>query len=142
MIRPQRPVVGGTGFSPQWDLIGTLLFKTQLFKSLAGVILDRRRAAANPLLESGVASHSADGTMSDEQQRQLAREKRREERRRLLASGPPSPCISVCQIDPKTGWCIGCHRTIDEIRDWIISPPDERQKILDALPARRSGSSG
>ncbi len=80
--------------------------------------------------------------MSDEEQRQLAREKRREERRRLLASGPPSPCISVCQIDPKTGWCIGCHRTIDEIRDWIISPPDERQKILDALPARRSGSAG
>jgi predicted Fe-S protein YdhL (DUF1289 family) len=44
----------------------------------------------------------------------------------------------VCQIDPKTGWCIGCHRTIDEIRDWIISPPEERQKILDALPARRN----
>ena len=70
--------------------------------------------------------------MSDEQQRQLAREKRREERRRLLASGPPSPCISVCQIDPKTGWCIGCHRTIDEIRDWIIShagraPEDPRR---------------
>jgi predicted Fe-S protein YdhL (DUF1289 family) len=80
--------------------------------------------------------------MNDEQQRQLAREKRREERRRLLASGPPSPCISVCQIDPKTGWCIGCHRTIDEIRDWIISTPDDRQRILDALPARRSGSAG
>jgi uncharacterized protein len=106
------------------------------------VILDRRRAAANPLLESGVASITEPaGTMSDEEQRQLAREKRREERRRLLASGPPSPCISVCQIDPKTGWCIGCHRTIDEIRDWIISPPDERQKILDALPARRRGDS-
>lgn len=71
-----------------------------------------------------------------EKQRQLAREKRREERRRLLMSGPPSPCISVCQIDPKTGWCIGCHRTIDEIRDWIISTPEERHRILDALKAR------
>jgi hypothetical protein len=82
--------------------------------------------------------------MSDvtEEQRRLAREKRREERRRLLASGPPSPCISVCQIDPKTGWCIGCHRTIDEIRDWIISTPEERQKILDALAVRRSGGAG
>ena len=57
----------------------------------------------------------------------------------LLASGPPSPCISVCQIDPATGWCIGCRRSIDEIRDWIISTPEERQKILDALPARRAG---
>jgi predicted Fe-S protein YdhL (DUF1289 family) len=77
--------------------------------------------------------------MSDvtEEDRRLAREKRREERRRLLASGPPSPCISVCQIDPMTGWCIGCYRNIDEIRDWIILPPDERQKILDALAARK-----
>jgi uncharacterized protein len=72
-----------------------------------------------------------------ERERQLAREKRREERRRLLASGPPSPCISVCQIDPKSGWCIGCLRTIDEIRDWIISTPDERHRILGALKARR-----
>jgi uncharacterized protein len=76
---------------------------------------------------------------SSEEQRRRAREKRREERRRLLASGPPSPCISVCQIDPATGRCIGCHRTIDEIRDWIISTPEDRQKILDALPGRRSG---
>jgi uncharacterized protein len=72
-----------------------------------------------------------------EQERQLAREKRREERRRLLASGPPSPCISVCQMDPVTGWCIGCQRTLDEIRDWIISTPEQRQKILDAIAERR-----
>ncbi|HEX6091779.1 MAG TPA: hypothetical protein VFZ07_00415 [Dongiaceae bacterium] len=38
-----------------------------------------------------------------EDQCRLACEKRREERRRLLASGPPSPCINVCQIDSKTG---------------------------------------
>jgi len=109
------------------------------------VILDRRRAAANPHVDSGDSGAASitdsAGMMSDvpEEQRRLAREKRREERRRLLASGPPSPCISVCQIDPKTGWCIGCHRTIDEIRDWIISTPDERRKILDALAVRRSG---
>jgi predicted Fe-S protein YdhL (DUF1289 family) len=78
---------------------------------------------------------------STEEQRRIAREKRREERRRLLASGPPSPCISVCQIDPTTGCCIGCHRTIDEIRDWIISTPEDRQRILDALPQRRGRAS-
>jgi len=77
---------------------------------------------------------------SSEEQRRLAREKRREERRRLLASGPPSPCISVCQIDPQTGWCIGCRRTIDEIRDWIIMLPDERQAVLQRLAERRGGT--
>jgi predicted Fe-S protein YdhL (DUF1289 family) len=48
----------------------------------------------------------------------------------------------VCQLDDRTGWCIGCSRTIDEIRDWIISTPEERQRILDALAARRSENAG
>jgi predicted Fe-S protein YdhL (DUF1289 family) len=70
----------------------------------------------------------------------LAREKRREERRRLLASGPASPCISVCQMDNKTGYCIGCLRTIDEIRDWIISTPDERHLILARIAERKAAA--
>ncbi len=69
--------------------------------------------------------------------RRRHREQRRAERLRLLASGPPSPCISVCQMDDATGWCLGCKRTIDEIREWMIMPPDERQRVLDALPGRR-----
>jgi predicted Fe-S protein YdhL (DUF1289 family) len=68
----------------------------------------------------------------------LARQERRAERMRLLASGPPSPCISVCQMDPMTGYCIGCTRTIDEIRDWIISTPDERNAILARINERRA----
>jgi predicted Fe-S protein YdhL (DUF1289 family) len=80
------------------------------------------------------------GSRDFEAERQAARERRRAERRRLLASGPPSPCVSVCQMDPLTGYCVGCLRTIDEIRDWIISTPDERQKILDVLPGRKERS--
>jgi predicted Fe-S protein YdhL (DUF1289 family) len=68
----------------------------------------------------------------------LSREQRRAERMRLLNSGPPSPCISVCQMDPLTGFCIGCTRTIDEIRDWIISNPDERNAILAKITERRA----
>ena len=29
----------------------------------------------------------------------------------------PSPCISVCTLDDAHGRCIGCLRTIEEIRD-------------------------
>ena len=72
-----------------------------------------------------------------EDERQRAREKRRAERRELLASGPPSPCVSVCQMDPFTGYCMGCLRTIDEIRDWIISTPVEREAILARIAERR-----
>lgn len=72
------------------------------------------------------------------------REQRRAERLRMLRSGPPSPCISVCTIDEKTGWCLGCARTIDEIRDWLIMTPEQKQALLEALAqrqaARRAGS--
>ncbi len=66
-----------------------------------------------------------------------ARARRRAERQRLIASGPRSPCISVCQLDDRTGWCIGCQRTIEEIRDWIIMAPEERHQVLERLAERR-----
>jgi predicted Fe-S protein YdhL (DUF1289 family) len=30
----------------------------------------------------------------------------------------PSPCISVCRMDPVTELCEGCLRTLDEIAAW------------------------
>jgi predicted Fe-S protein YdhL (DUF1289 family) len=40
----------------------------------------------------------------------------------VLASGPqeivPSPCISVCRMDRERGWCSGCLRTLEELREW------------------------
>ncbi len=30
----------------------------------------------------------------------------------------PSPCVSVCRMDPENGFCQGCLRTIDEIIAW------------------------
>ncbi|HEY2889707.1 MAG TPA: DUF1289 domain-containing protein [Dongiaceae bacterium] len=73
----------------------------------------------------------------DTEARRRQRKQRRADRLRLLASGPPSPCISVCQMDDATGWCLGCKRTIDEIREWMIMPPEERQRVLDALKDRQ-----
>jgi len=73
-------------------------------------------------------------------QRLLARERRRAERQRLLASGPPSPCVSICRLDDRTGLCVGCFRNIDEIRDWMILPPDERQAVLRQIDERRAAA--
>ena len=44
-----------------------------------------------------------------------------------------SPCISVCKIDPKTGFCLGCWRTRDEIREWTSSNTTVRLEILEQL---------
>ena len=40
-----------------------------------------------------------------------------------------SPCIQVCTLDGN-GICLGCYRTADEIRDWISSNDEERERIL------------
>lgn len=47
-----------------------------------------------------------------------------------------SPCTDVCVIDPVTGWCRGCQRTIFEITAWPSLSNDEKQEILAELDHR------
>ncbi|MBB5534841.1 DUF1289 domain-containing protein [Rhizobium giardinii] len=47
-----------------------------------------------------------------------------------------SPCILVCSIDMKTGYCFGCGRTRDEIGAWTLYTSEERRNIMELLPAR------
>ncbi|MGE4278606.1 MAG: DUF1289 domain-containing protein [Magnetospirillum sp.] len=47
-----------------------------------------------------------------------------------------SPCISVCQMD-EDGYCIGCGRTIDEIRGWKRSSDEEKQEVLGRVAERQ-----
>lgn len=47
-----------------------------------------------------------------------------------------SPCILVCSIDMKTGFCFGCGRTKDEIALWTSYTDAERREIMAVLPAR------
>ena len=46
-----------------------------------------------------------------------------------------SPCIGICKLDQKSGLCIGCKRTIDEIGRWAMLADPERQAIIDQLDA-------
>ncbi|WP_157015482.1 DUF1289 domain-containing protein [Mesorhizobium xinjiangense] len=47
-----------------------------------------------------------------------------------------SPCILVCSIDEKTGYCFGCGRTREEIAGWIDMSADERRDIMVELRMR------
>lgn len=47
-----------------------------------------------------------------------------------------SPCILVCSIDMKTGYCFGCGRTRDEISAWLSMTPEGRRTVMAELPAR------
>lgn len=52
-----------------------------------------------------------------------------------------SPCINICQIDPDSGLCIGCLRSLDEIARWGGMTDGERQAIMDRLPERKRAKS-
>lgn len=47
-----------------------------------------------------------------------------------------SPCILVCSIDIKTGYCFGCGRTRDEISGWMTYTDAERDDIISSLESR------
>ena len=47
-----------------------------------------------------------------------------------------TPCIAVCMIDPGTGLCFGCGRTLPEIASWHRLDSGERQAVMALLPQR------
>ena len=47
-----------------------------------------------------------------------------------------SPCILICSIDLKSGYCFGCGRTRDEIAQWMSYSADTRSAVMAELPAR------
>ena len=46
-----------------------------------------------------------------------------------------SPCIKVCTLED--GICIGCFRTQDEIREWIIYTDEQKRVVLEKLEERK-----
>ncbi len=53
-----------------------------------------------------------------------------------------SPCNKVCAVDPVSGLCIGCGRTLAEIAGWIGYSDHERACIMSELPRRLASLSG
>jgi predicted Fe-S protein YdhL (DUF1289 family) len=54
------------------------------------------------------------------------------------AADVPSPCINVCEMDPASGLCRGCARTIDEIAAWSVLDADEKRAVLAAARERKA----
>jgi predicted Fe-S protein YdhL (DUF1289 family) len=48
-----------------------------------------------------------------------------------------SPCINVCEMDARSGYCRGCARTIDEIIAWSRLDDGAKRAVWALLPARR-----
>ena len=52
---------------------------------------------------------------------------------------PPSPCTNLCTINPDTGICDGCGRTLDEISDWGWMSAEEKLVILRRIGKENGG---
>jgi predicted Fe-S protein YdhL (DUF1289 family) len=48
----------------------------------------------------------------------------------------PSPCIDVCKLDDDGWLCVGCYRTVEEIRRWKEAGSAEKRAIRRAAAAR------
>lgn len=59
---------------------------------------------------------------------------------RAFKENVPSPCVSVCRMSEQTGLCLGCWRTIDEIRAWSTSDDATRRQLWTTIEQRASAS--
>jgi uncharacterized protein len=61
-------------------------------------------------------------------------------RARLICAGldgdVPSPCLSVCRMDPAKELCEGCYRTLDEIAAWSRMRDEAKREVWEAIGRR------
>jgi predicted Fe-S protein YdhL (DUF1289 family) len=55
-----------------------------------------------------------------------------------MTERPPSPCITICQLDTTLGICAGCGRTLDEIAEWGNATAERQCEIVQGLADRMS----
>lgn len=48
-----------------------------------------------------------------------------------------SPCVAQCKLTENKSHCLGCLRTLDEIRDWSTVGNEEKQLIIEAIKQRQ-----
>lgn len=51
-----------------------------------------------------------------------------------------SPCVKICALDARSGQCLGCGRTIDEIAHWTDMGAGKRARVMGELQWRMAAS--
>jgi predicted Fe-S protein YdhL (DUF1289 family) len=52
-----------------------------------------------------------------------------------------SPCIGVCELNG-AGYCIGCHRSGEEIARWLQFSDAQRLHLMNDVLPRRAATGG
>jgi hypothetical protein len=48
----------------------------------------------------------------------------------------PSPCIDICHMSIRLGYCVGCFRTIEEIAQWSEMTNQEKLDVISKTEQR------
>ena len=51
-----------------------------------------------------------------------------------------TPCVKICVVDPLSGLCIGCGRTVAEISLWPEMTDEQRRAVISGLTARTAAT--
>ena len=69
--------------------------------------------------------------------------------RARLAEGPaeavttlPSPCVNICCLDATEQWCLGCLRTLEELRQWGSADAATQRRIWQRILVRLERAAG
>ena len=47
-----------------------------------------------------------------------------------------SPCINICRMDEQNRYCVGCFRSLEEIKRWSTMSEDERLAVMAQVESR------
>jgi tRNA(adenine34) deaminase len=91
------------------------------------------------LTQSPTLNHSFDITpgVLEYESRMLMKQffsKKRKEKKELNTP-IPSPCVSVCALD-SDDICVGCYRSVDEIRDWSEYDNSQKKQVISKAQQR------
>ncbi|MEZ5815709.1 MAG: DUF1289 domain-containing protein [Hyphomicrobiaceae bacterium] len=56
--------------------------------------------------------------------------------------GIETPCVGICNLDARSGLCIGCGRSLEQIAGWARLAPERRREIMDEIESRRRRVAG
>ena len=50
----------------------------------------------------------------------------------------PSPCVSICRMNDRSGLCEGCWRTLQEIAAWSTLGDEDKRTVWRLIEQRKA----
>lgn len=48
-----------------------------------------------------------------------------------------NPCKGICKIHPEIKVCMGCYRSLLELRQWVTASDEKKQEIIESCRVKK-----